>query len=92
MEINCFMTFSSLFLNGTFKLKSRNRLPRWHNGPGIRGHTLITLAHKGTLLVLISEQNPNLVNRSYLVNMLTRIWSKLDKNLLIHTRAEYKNF
>ena len=48
------------------------------------GHTLITLAHKGTWLVRKSEQNANLVNRPYLVNMLTRVlsWSKIDKNVL----------
>ena len=53
-------------------------------GHCIRGHTLITLAHKGTWLVSKSEQNDNLVNRPYLVNMLTRVlsWSKIDKNML----------
>ena len=38
-----------------------------------RGHTLITLAHKDTRLVSKSEQNANLINRLYLVNMLTRV-------------------
>ena len=44
----------------------------------VRGHTLITLAHKGTELVRKFEQNANLVNRLYLLNMLTRVlsWSK----------------
>ena len=43
--------------------------------PFLRGHTLITLAHKDTYLALVSksEQNANLVNRPYLVNMLTRV-------------------
>ena len=48
------------------------------------GHTLITLALEGTQLVSKSEQNANLVNKPYLVNMLTRVlsWSKKDKNVL----------
>ena len=37
----------------------------------IRGHTLVTVAHKGNQLVSKSEQNANLVNRPYLVNMPT---------------------
>ena len=46
----------------------------------VRGHTLITLADKGTQLVSKSEENANLVNIPYLVNMLTRVlsWSKID--------------
>ena len=45
-----------------------------------RGHTLITLAHKDTRLVSKSEQNANLVNKLYLVDMLTKVlsWSKID--------------
>ena len=44
-------------------------------------HTLIMLAHRGTLLVRKSEENANLVNRLYLVNMLKMVlsWSKIDK-------------
>ena len=38
---------------------------------GIRGHTLITLAHRGTQLVSKSEQNSNLVIRPFLVYILT---------------------
>jgi hypothetical protein len=50
----------------------------------LRGHTFITLAHQGTWLVIKSEQNANLENRSYLVNKVTRVlsWSKIDKNVL----------
>jgi hypothetical protein len=55
----------------------------------IRGHTLNTLAYRGTYLVRKIGQNANLVNRAYLVNMLTRLlsWSKLVKNVL--TQLKY---
>ena len=48
------------------------------------GHTFIMLACRGTQLVRKIGQNANLVNRSHLVNMLTRlvIWSKTVKNVL----------
>ena len=37
------------------------------NPSGHLGHTLITLAYKGTYLVRKSQQNVNLVNRLYLI-------------------------
>ena len=50
----------------------------------IRGHTLITLACRGTYLVSKIGQNANIVNKAYLVNMLARLltWSKIVKNVL----------
>ena len=49
----------------------------------VGGHTLITLAHKGTYLVRKSEQNANLVNTLFSKKgQRVLSWSKIDKIVL----------